>query len=390
MNYRDGLRATLLYANNLSDWTAAWRDADTGKIESTLFWTQEARPFMHFAYLLKGIEQMINTGKPAWPVERTLLTTGILNAYFRSKQAGGRPIETPWLDIRYHSDHDWHQPPPPPPGRVAAHTGAPVRSDGNGNSHVQRHALAQAADGQDRGERDRTEVPPRDGGRHPVARGLERRRRFPRDGPCPGRGASCAVVRPPRHVVRVRKSSMTATRPPPITSTRSLGNDLSPPARYATLEIEPLACRSVIKHWSSVVASCLGRGDRLGEDAHRRGTDQECRQIDGVARLADDAAASFGVVLKPVVRRERTGVEADRDSQRRHRVGKKLPHFGRCGREAAIESDHQQGGRVAGLRQGGFDLGELLLRETQRLLDEHRLARLAAHGPHAGREGRAA
>lgn len=117
VNYRDGLRATLLYANNLSDWTAAWRDADTGKIESTLFWTQEARPFMHFTYLLKGIEQMINTGKPAWPVERTLFTTGILNAYFRSKQAGDRPIETPWLDIRYRSDHDWRQPPPPPPGR---------------------------------------------------------------------------------------------------------------------------------------------------------------------------------------------------------------------------------------------------------------------------------
>jgi hypothetical protein len=117
VNYRDGLRATLLYANNLSDWTAAWRDADTGKVESTLFSTQEARPFMHFAYLLKGIEQMINTGKPAWPVERTLLTTGILNGYFRSKQADGRPIDTPWLDLRYHSDRDWHQPPPPPPGR---------------------------------------------------------------------------------------------------------------------------------------------------------------------------------------------------------------------------------------------------------------------------------
>jgi hypothetical protein len=117
VNYREGLRATLLYADNLSDWTAAWRDADTGKVQSTLFWTQEARPFMHFTYLLQGIEQMIKAGKPAWPVERTLMTTGILNAYFRSKQAGGRPIETSWLDIRYHSDHDWRQPPPPPPGR---------------------------------------------------------------------------------------------------------------------------------------------------------------------------------------------------------------------------------------------------------------------------------
>jgi hypothetical protein len=117
VNYRDGLRGTLLYADNLNEWTAAWRDARTGQIESTHFWTQEARPFMHFTYLLKGIEQMIRTGKPAWPAERTLLTTGILNAYFVSKKEGGRLLETPWLDIRYQSDRDWRQPPPPPRGR---------------------------------------------------------------------------------------------------------------------------------------------------------------------------------------------------------------------------------------------------------------------------------
>ena len=94
--------------------------AKTGKTESTLFWTQEARPFMHFTYLTKGIEQLMNTGKPAWPVERTLLTTGILNAYFRSKIAGGRELQTPWLDVSYHSDWNWHPPPPPPPGRPIA------------------------------------------------------------------------------------------------------------------------------------------------------------------------------------------------------------------------------------------------------------------------------
>jgi len=117
VNYRDGLRGTLLYADNLIEWNAAWRDGGTGRIESTHFWTQEARPFMHFAYLLKGIEQMVHTGKSTWPVERTLLTTGILNAYFISKKEGGRQLETPWLDVRYRSDWNWHQPPPPPPGR---------------------------------------------------------------------------------------------------------------------------------------------------------------------------------------------------------------------------------------------------------------------------------
>jgi hypothetical protein len=117
ITYRDGLKAGLLWASNLIDFTAAWRDADKGKIESALFWTQEARPFMHFTYLVKGIEHMIHTGKPAWPVERTLLVTGVLNAYFISRKEGDRRIETPWLDVHYQSNWDWHQPPPPPPGR---------------------------------------------------------------------------------------------------------------------------------------------------------------------------------------------------------------------------------------------------------------------------------
>ncbi|HET6326232.1 MAG TPA: hypothetical protein VFG04_16260 [Planctomycetaceae bacterium] len=117
ITYRDGLRAGLLWASNLIDFTAAWRDADTGKIDSALFWTQEARPFMHFTYMVKGVEQMIQTGKPTWPVERTLLVTGVLNAYFISKKEGDRLIDTPWLDVSYQSAWDWHQPPPPPPGR---------------------------------------------------------------------------------------------------------------------------------------------------------------------------------------------------------------------------------------------------------------------------------
>jgi hypothetical protein len=118
VNYRDGLRASILFGpNRINEWAVAWRDADSGKVESTLFWTQEARPFMHFTYLLKDIEKMVATGRSPRPVERTLLTTGILDALFISRKEGGRVVETPYLDISYQPRGDWHQPPPPPPGR---------------------------------------------------------------------------------------------------------------------------------------------------------------------------------------------------------------------------------------------------------------------------------
>lgn len=116
IEYRDGFRAAILTLNPAnSDWCIAWREDD--KTQSTLFWTQEARPFGHFTFLVQGIEQMMHTGKPAWPVERTLLTTGMLDALLRSKQRGGIRLETPHLRVSYRPTSSWKEPPRPPPGR---------------------------------------------------------------------------------------------------------------------------------------------------------------------------------------------------------------------------------------------------------------------------------
>jgi hypothetical protein len=117
IEYADGLRAVVLTLNPfLQEWSSAWRYADD-TVESTCFVTQEARPFQHFSYLLQGVEKMVFTGKPAWPVERTLLTSGTLDSLLISRRDGGMRLATPHLAVKYHSDWNWHQPPPPPPDR---------------------------------------------------------------------------------------------------------------------------------------------------------------------------------------------------------------------------------------------------------------------------------
>jgi len=73
---------------------------------STQFYMQQPDPFAHFSHLVKAIESMIETGHAPYPVERTLLTTGILDAVMISKAEGHRRVETPHLKIMYQPT-DW-------------------------------------------------------------------------------------------------------------------------------------------------------------------------------------------------------------------------------------------------------------------------------------------
>jgi hypothetical protein len=112
IEYRDGLRAAVallngfLYEGEGGGFCFAAQVKDEEKPRSTQFYTQQPDPFGHFIYLLKAIESMINTGHAPYPVERTLLTGGILDAIMTSKHEDGKRIETPHLAIRY-SPVDW-------------------------------------------------------------------------------------------------------------------------------------------------------------------------------------------------------------------------------------------------------------------------------------------
>ncbi|NQU11160.1 hypothetical protein HQ590_10245 [bacterium] len=117
IEYADGLRAHVLTLNYaITEWAAAWRYAD-GRTDSTLFWEQDGRPAGHFRNLLDGIEQMMHTGQPAWPANRTLLTSGTLDALLISKRDGGKRIATPQLTFSYDVRWQWRQPAPPLPTR---------------------------------------------------------------------------------------------------------------------------------------------------------------------------------------------------------------------------------------------------------------------------------
>jgi hypothetical protein len=123
IEYRDGFQAAVALMNGWAyegdggAFTLAVQLKGRDRPAATLFYLQQPEPFAHFAYLVKAIDSLIQTSHAPYPVERTLLTTGILDAIMVSRAEKHRRVETPYLDIRYQPT-DWPNATGPVPAAV--------------------------------------------------------------------------------------------------------------------------------------------------------------------------------------------------------------------------------------------------------------------------------
>jgi hypothetical protein len=107
VEYRDGLRGTALLLNgHVQDFTFAAKLRGEPKPASCLFYLPPAPGAKYFDCLVSNIEKLLQTGKPPYPVERTLLTTGALAAGMESHYRRGSRVDTPELDVRYPAPAD--------------------------------------------------------------------------------------------------------------------------------------------------------------------------------------------------------------------------------------------------------------------------------------------
>lgn len=101
LKYKDGLRATVLKIGHSSTrWNFACRLKGDSEIKATRFYVGPWNNRNLFKALAHAIQHHFVHRRAPYPVERTLLTTGVLEAAMRSRRAG-TALPTPELELAY-------------------------------------------------------------------------------------------------------------------------------------------------------------------------------------------------------------------------------------------------------------------------------------------------
>ena len=100
VEYHDGTKGAILMLDEYVNESWAYAADADGKTVATEFVLDHSMSYSHFSYLTLNIQQFIVTGKPPAPIERNLLTSGIIDMGIRSL-AEGKVRKTPFLNITY-------------------------------------------------------------------------------------------------------------------------------------------------------------------------------------------------------------------------------------------------------------------------------------------------
>jgi hypothetical protein len=102
LEHNDGLRVTILMLSGYAlQWSAAVRLRDQERPLAATFLQIRQQPLWNFDHQVDLIERLVETGKELVPLERTLLTTGVIDAVMTSRYEGGGRLETPHLAVTY-------------------------------------------------------------------------------------------------------------------------------------------------------------------------------------------------------------------------------------------------------------------------------------------------
>jgi len=106
VEYRDGLKAVMLMLDGaVKDFNFAAR-LKGGELLSTQFLLTPDPNVTYSACLMHQAERMFETGVAPYPVERTLLTSGILESCLTSKIQNQARLETPHLQVAYRAPRE--------------------------------------------------------------------------------------------------------------------------------------------------------------------------------------------------------------------------------------------------------------------------------------------